>query len=195
MQPVERSLAIQASGFVGTSASVQRTRRARTTQEISTAVREEWVAREVALESSGETRTWRLGLPPWRNRPFDPKAQLRHRVLAYGNPHTDGTEDGFRPTRRAIEDALAFIDLLPATVLLPNVALAEDGEINFYWRSSGLFIDVGFVGDGRMYFFANVDNYNIDLDGSVRSRDRSLPRELLDALPPLWARSQVERSP
>ena len=53
-----------------------------------------------------------------------------------------------------MNDALTFIDLIPAAATLPYVALAEDGEVNFYWRRrKSLLIDVGFVGDGMMHYY------------------------------------------
>ena len=108
-------------------------------------------------------------------------ADLRRQVLSYRAE---------RPRRsalaNAVNDALRFIDLLPATATLPFVALADDGEVNFNWRcGNSLFIDVGFAGDGAMHYYVSVEASGLDVDASIPFSGRSLPSDIVRALPRL----------
>lgn len=85
----------------------------------------------------------------------------------------------------AVHDALRFIDLLPATAILPYVALADDGEVNFYWRGNGLLIDVGFIGDGLMHYYVSEGASGMDVDASVPCGSQSLPPDVARAMPRL----------
>ena len=84
-----------------------------------------------------------------------------------------------------MRDALAFIDLIPTAARLPSIGLADDGEINFYWRQDGLFIDIGFVGDGKMHYYLCVDAEGVDSDGSTDFTGSSLPSAMMAAMPGL----------
>ena len=75
--------------------------------------------------------------------------------------------NGPRPSPDAIDEALRFVELLPADAPTPHVSVADDGEVNFFRRGPGLFIDVGFFGDGRIHYYARVDALEIDVDGSA----------------------------
>ena len=81
-----------------------------------------------------------------------------------------------------MRDALAFIDLIPTAVRLPDVGLAGDGEIGFYWRWDGLFIDIGFVGDGKMHHYLCVDADGVDSDGSADFTGTRLPSAVMAAM-------------
>lgn len=87
--------------------------------------------------------------------------------------------NGMRPSLDAIDEALRFVELLPADAPAPHVSVADDGEVNFFRRGPGLFIDVGFFGDGRIHYYARVDALEIDVDGSAPFSGRSLPRDLV----------------
>lgn len=88
----------------------------------------------------------------------------------------------------AVNDALGFIDILPATAILPYVALADVGEVNFYWRGNALFIDVGFVGDGMMHYYVSEEASGVDEDASISFSGRSLPPVIAQAVPRLGGR-------
>ena len=103
-------------------------------------------------------------------RKSDRTSALRKRVLSYRaeRPHDSSVA-------KAVNDALKFIDRIPATATLPYVALAEDGEVNFYWRRKSLLIDVGFVGDGMMHYYVWDEDSGVDVDASIPFSGRSLP--------------------
>lgn len=68
----------------------------------------------------------------------------------------EGTD---KPSREAVQDALLFIDLLYCLLSdelnLPQIAPASGGEINFFWRTDSIYLDVGFYGDGNLHYYAN----------------------------------------
>lgn len=106
-------------------------------------------------------------------------ADLRRQVLSYRaeRPRSSAVAS-------AVNDALRFIDLLPATATLPFVALADDGEVNFNWRhGNSLFIDVGFVGDGVMHYYVSEEASGLDVDASIPFSGRSLPPDIARAMP------------
>ena len=108
----------------------------------------------------------------------DHASDLRKQVLSY---RAERPRDS--SLAEAVIDALGFIDLIPATATLPQVALADDGEINFFWRSDGLLIDIGFVGDGMMHYYVSDEAQGVDVDGSVQFSGRSLPRDIQMTMP------------
>ena len=97
----------------------------------------------------------------------------------WGEPHY------VPPKRRAIDDALRFLDRIPADCLLPHVSPAGDGEVNFCWRKSGLFIDVGFYGDGKICYYARVDSMGLDTHDEKDFSHDDIPKTLLSAMPTL----------
>ena len=61
------------------------------------------------------------------------------------------------PTEQAFDDARLFIRRLPPVAIhLPDVGLADDGEVNFLWKQNGLHIDLGFYGTGAFSYFART---------------------------------------
>ena len=61
------------------------------------------------------------------------------------------------PDERAFADARSLIRRLPAgTILMPDVGLADDGEVNFIWDSDGAHIDLGMYGTGTFSYFART---------------------------------------
>ena len=110
----------------------------------------------------------------------DRKSNLRKQVLSYRaeRPHESSVT-------QAVNDALKFIDLIPVTAILPYVALADDGEVNFFWRRDGLFIDIGFIGDSMMHYYVSARAQGVDSDASIQFTGRSLPREIVRTMPRL----------
>ena len=118
----------------------------------------------------------------------NPKAPLRQRILSYlalpaepddkdmaGNPI-------LTPSEAAVNEALRFLDLLSPRAPLPVVGRADDGEINFFWRRDGVFIDVGFYGDGHIHYLAQVLSLALDESESMTFPTPSLPRSLSVAI-------------
>ena len=108
----------------------------------------------------------------------DRSSDLRKRVLSY---RAERPRDP--SLAQAVNDALRFIELVPATAALPQVALADDGEINFFWRGNGLLIDIGFVGDGMMHYYVSDETKGVDVDASIVFSGRSLPRDVQRTMP------------
>ena len=114
----------------------------------------------------------------------DRTSDLRQRVLSY---RAERPRDP--SIAKAVKDALQFIDLTPATAVLPYVALADDGEVNFYWRRrESLLIDVGFVGDGMMHYYVWDEAGGVDVDASIPFSGRSLPPDIVRAMTRLPSR-------
>ncbi len=66
-----------------------------------------------------------------------------------------------RPTARAFRDAEAFVRKLPLdSIPMPDMGLANDGEINFLWKKDGVHIDLGFYGTGSYSYFARGKSGN-----------------------------------
>ena len=115
---------------------------------------------------------------------WDRTSNLRQRVLSY---RAERPRDP--SLTQAVNDSLRFIDLIPATVELPEVALADDGEINFFWRRDGLLIDIGFIGDGMMHYYVSDEGRGMDSDASIQFSGRSLPGDIKMAMPKFGAYS------
>ena len=107
-------------------------------------------------------------------------SSLRKQVLSY---RAERPRDP--SLAQAVNDSLRFIDLIPATVTLPEVALADDGEINFFWRSDGLLIDIGFVGDGLMHYYVSDEARCVDSDASIQFNGSSLAQDIKMTIPRL----------
>ncbi len=108
----------------------------------------------------------------------DYKERLRERIRSI-MIEAENVGDGVPPSPDAINDALRFVDLLPADSQVPHVSVADDGEINFFRRGDGIFVDIGFFGDRRIHYYACVERLGIDLDGSQPFSGCSLPRDLV----------------
>ena len=108
----------------------------------------------------------------------EPKESLRDQIRSLQLEAADSLA-GTPPSPEAIDDALRFVDLLPVDSPTPHVSVADDGEINFFRRSRGVYMDVGFFGDGQIHYYARVEDLRIDVDGSQPFSGRSLPRDLV----------------
>ena len=67
--------------------------------------------------------------------------------------------DDTSPVHRALAEAGEFIGCLPfPLVFMPEVSLARDGEVNFFWRNDMFYLDLGFHGDGHGSCFARTSS-------------------------------------
>lgn len=70
-------------------------------------------------------------------------------------PEDERWPDAIWPDARAFVDARTFISRLPLNEIpLPEITLADDGEVNFFWKSDGVHVDLGFYGTGTCSYFA-----------------------------------------
>ena len=82
------------------------------------------------------------------------------------------------PSDRAFDAARAFIDSLPDELSsVPDIGVADDGEINFLWKSEGVHVDLGFHDEGSCSYFARDRKGNEFLADDYPS-DRGLPPEI-----------------
>ena len=111
---------------------------------------------------------------------------LRERIGGYEDLSRDGPSLGVEvPNTRAVADAQRFLDLLPRGIRLPRIAPVSDGEVNFFWRTPRVHLDVGFYGDGNIDYYARCEELDVDDDGSEVFDGRALPvaiAKLLNAL-------------
>ena len=64
------------------------------------------------------------------------------------------------PSEQAFADARAFIQRLPTgPILMPDMGLADDGEVNFLWKSDAVHIDLGMYGTGAFSYFARTGDW------------------------------------
>ena len=113
----------------------------------------------------------------------DRRSALASDVKAYRGleDNWDG-EEGISPARSAIDDALAFIELLPLRARLPRPMVSGDGEVGFYWKTDDCYVDVGFFGDGMISYYGRSGRANQEARGPEPFNRRALPKDLLDVI-------------
>ena len=87
---------------------------------------------------------------------LSPTIQLLNELGKLQNTHEDQRWPSAKwPSERAFDDAYEFIQNIPLSqVFSPLISLADDGEINFFWNVDGIYVDLGFYGDGQCSYFA-----------------------------------------
>ncbi len=90
-------------------------------------------------------------------------------------------EGSVPPLAKALDDAKAFLDLLPPRAKLPRPIATADGEIELYWRTPTGYIDIGFGGDETISYFARADGYP-PRSGTVSFTGKSIPKNLLEVI-------------
>lgn len=60
----------------------------------------------------------------------------------------------------------------------PQISLANDGEINFFWKKEGLVADLGFYGDGTYSYYIKIHNDEYLKDNA--KIDELISKEILD---------------
>ena len=69
-------------------------------------------------------------------------------------PKEERWPDATWPSVQAFRDAEIFIRKLPLdSIPMPNIGLADDGEVNFLWDHDGVHVDLGFYGRGSYSYF------------------------------------------
>jgi len=109
---------------------------------------------------------------------------LRSKVIRYRSldANWDG-EDGRAPSSMAVAEALEFLNLLPTSTPIPESYVAGDGEVGFVWRDkNGSFVDVSFLGDGFIYYYASLPISDIEIDDAIQFSGLSMPADLSDAI-------------
>lgn len=105
------------------------------------------------------------------------------RIQALRN-YSDGWNgpDSVGPSDQTIKDAEQFANSIDFdSIHMPNVSLANDGEISFFWDIKGLYLDLGFLGDGSYSFYAKPPKgKEVIVDNAPLSRP--LPQNILNHL-------------
>ena len=94
-----------------------------------------------------------------------------------------GERGNVPPTSQAVKEAIWFLDLIPLNCIAPHVALSGDGEINFFWKAPGVYVDVGLRGDGHLEYFAESRPDGVGEDGREAFDGSGIPHGLLSAIP------------
>ena len=93
-------------------------------------------------------------------------------------PEDERWPDAIWPDARAFADARTFISRLPLNKIpLPEITLADDGEVNFFWKSNGVHVDLGFYGTGTCSYFARGRDGR-RLYGDATPASEGLPSEI-----------------
>jgi hypothetical protein len=135
-----------------------------------------------------ETRAWspddfsaEQNVGPLRQ--SDQRSVLSSAIMAYRHlPQDWDGEGGVAPLKGAIDDALAFIDLLPLTAKLPKPMVSGDGEVGFYWKTGDGYIDVGFFGDGKITYYGRAVREGLEAEGANPFSRTNLPKDLLEVI-------------
>ncbi len=83
------------------------------------------------------------------------------------------------PDAQAFKDAEIFARKLPLNEIpVPDVGLADDGEVNFLWKQGDVHVDLGFYGTGAYSYFAQGEDGRSH-EGEEISASEGLPREIV----------------
>ena len=107
---------------------------------------------------------------------------LEHLADLMNTPKTRRAPWATWPVISAFEDAMAFVRAWPREALvMPDVGLADDGEVNFLWKGVDLHVDLGFYGDGTFSYYAKDGDGEEYADDDVAATV-GLPEDLLAIL-------------
>lgn len=108
--------------------------------------------------------------------------QLLARLDDLSGPDADHSLGAVPPDPQALQDARAFVLSLPnGLVHLPDIGLADDGEVNFLWKDAGIHVDLGFYGSGTFSYYARDDKGKEYLEDECRVA-HGLPSDLIALL-------------
>ena len=90
---------------------------------------------------------------PW---PTSPRHQMIARLESLRNRSADERWPGaIWPSDKAFDAARSFIESLPERLsAVADIGLADDGEINFLWKTESVHVDLGFHDEGSCSYFA-----------------------------------------
>ena len=84
---------------------------------------------------------------------------LRQLDVIQNTPESERWPNADWPSEQAFKDANLFIQRLPPTAIhMPDLGLADDGEVNFLWKVGGVHLDLGFYGTGSFSYFARAQD-------------------------------------
>lgn len=78
------------------------------------------------------------------------------RSWALWNENWDG-EGAKTPVESSLREAVDFVRLIKSEELLPDAMLFASGRSGLYWKESGLYADLEFLGAGRISYFIKID--------------------------------------
>ena len=114
---------------------------------------------------------------PWLRMSSDTR-RLLARLDVLSRPDADRSPAAVTPAPQALRDARTFVLSLPnGLVHLPDVGLADDGEVNFLWKDAGIHVDLGFYGCGTFSYYARDDKGHEYLEDECRAA-HGLPSDL-----------------
>jgi hypothetical protein len=107
---------------------------------------------------------------------------IETKLLKYSalQPNWDGY-NGRPPKEGAIFDAVTFLRRLPSNIKLPKEMVAGDGDVGLYWNEGSTFVELGFNGSGKYYFYAEDENGEATGD-DLFVLSKSIPQELLNRI-------------
>jgi hypothetical protein len=115
--------------------------------------------------------------------PSDYRSVLSNQIMAYGHlPEDWDGEGGVAPSKEAVDDALAFMELLPLSGKLPKSMVSGDGEVGFYWKTDSAYIDVSFFGDGKIVYYGRAMHEGLEAQGAPHFSRSNLPKDLLEVI-------------
>ena len=86
------------------------------------------------------------------------------------------------PSDKAFDAARSFIECLPERLsVVADIGLADDGEINFVWKTESVHVDLGFHDEGSCSYFAR-DGADGEFLVDDFVSDQGLPLEITNLL-------------
>ncbi|MBX9660474.1 MAG: hypothetical protein K2X00_18095 [Nitrospiraceae bacterium] len=115
-----------------------------------------------------------------------PTAEARAiaKVRSFANYCEDWAGEGsVAPSKEAIREAELFlrVHFAKATAQAPHISASADGEINLFWDHAGHYVDVGFIGDGSVTYYAKLVG-GADFTGEAASSYDRLPEPVRRAI-------------
>lgn len=83
------------------------------------------------------------------------------------------------PLDAAFDDATEFVkSWVDRAIRIPDIGIADDGEVNFLWKHEGIHVDLGFYGDGTFSYYAR-DSEGKEITGDDVPARKGLTAELV----------------
>ena len=91
---------------------------------------------------------------------------------------------GVAPFEKTVNETILFVKTLPKMMPLPEPMIAGSGIIGLYWDNQGIYVEIGFEGDGTFWCYAEDAEGHEAGEDSILVGDE-LPSDLLKILEPL----------